>query len=188
VSQVQQTAILLNSKKGVLHHIRTYWQLYIMVLPAMAFLILFQYKPMYGVLIAFKNYRIRLGVWGSPWVGFENFTRLFSSYWFPIIIRNTLTLSVLGLVLGFPMPIILALMANEIKNLRTKKIFQTVVYLPHFISTVVICGMITMFLSPSTGIINRFIELLGGERIFFMQSSSMFKWIYVLSGIWQSTG
>lgn len=159
-----------------------------MVLPAMAFLILFQYKPMYGVLIAFKNYRIRLGVWGSPWVGFENFTRLFSSYWFPIIIRNTLTLSVLGLVLGFPMPIILALMANEIKNLRTKKIFQTVVYLPHFISTVVICGMITMFLSPSTGIINRFIELLGGERIFFMQSSSMFKWIYVLSGIWQSTG
>ena len=159
-----------------------------MVLPALVYIILFAYKPMYGVIIAFKNYSLKKGVWGSPWVGLKNFERLFSSYWLPIILQNTLVISLLSLLLGFPAPIILALMVNEIRNEKAKRLFQTVSYAPHFISVVVICGMVILFLSPSSGIINKFITALGGEPVFFMQKPEMFKWIYVLSGIWQSTG
>ena len=164
------------------------WQIYLMMLPAVVYLILFAYKPIYGVLIAFKNYRMKLGVWGSPWVGLENFRRLFSSYWFPIILRNTLTISLLSLLIGFPVPIILALMVNEIGSEHAKKLFQTVSYAPHFISTVVVCGMITLFVSPTSGIINKLIVALGGERVAFMQQPDLFKWIYVISGLWQSSG
>ncbi len=106
-----------------------------------------------GIIIAFKDYSMRQGILGSPWIGFENFERLFSSYWFPIILKNTLTLSILTLILGFPIPIILALVLNEVKNSRLRKGFQTISYAPHFISTVVLCGMLTLFLSPSSGVI-----------------------------------
>ncbi len=164
------------------------WQLYVMVLPALIFLFIFAYKPMYGILIAFKDYNMREGIWGSDWAGFEHFTRLFRSYWFPVILKNTLTLSVLSLILGFPFPIILALMLNELKSENLRRTIQTISYAPHFISTVVVCGMITMFLSPSSGIINRLLVLTGMEPIFFMQTPEMFKWVYVLSGIWQGVG
>ena len=164
------------------------WQLYVMCLPAIIFLLLFAYKPMYGIIIAFKSYSMRAGIWGSKWVGFANFERLFSSYWFPIILKNTLTLSVLSLVLGFPLPIILALLLNEVKSSRLQKTFQTISYAPHFISTVVLCGMVTLFVSPSSGIINKLIEALGGEAINFLQEPAMFKWVYVLSGVWQEIG
>ncbi|MDD6884681.1 MAG: ABC transporter permease subunit [Eubacteriales bacterium] len=164
------------------------WQLYLMILPALTYLIIFAYKPMYGVLIAFKQYYMKKGVWGSPWVGFDNFERLFNSYWFPIILKNTLTLSLLSLVIGFPVPVLLALMVNEVENTFLKKTFQTVSYAPHFISTVVVCGMVTLFLSPTSGIINQFIAALGGEKVAFLQQPKMFKWIYVISGLWQSSG
>lgn len=177
---------IAGKKKG--KSILSNWQLYVMVLPAIIYFILFHYKPMYGIVLAFKKFNMREGIMGSPWVGLENFERLFSSYWFPIILKNTLTVSVLSLVLGFPLPIIMALMINEIKNRRIRETFQTVTYAPHFISIVVLCGMISIFLSPSTGIINRIIELFGGDAIAFMQEPSWFKWVYVLSGIWQSTG
>lgn len=180
--------ITLNRQASLGRRMLERWQLYLMVLPAVLALVIFAYKPMYGVLIAFKDYRMRVGVWGSPWVGFDNFVRLFNSYWFPIILKNTLTLSVLSLVIGFPIPIILALLVNEVSNEKVKKTFQTVSYAPHFISTVVVCGMITMFLSPTSGIINKVVEAFGGERIAFMQEPTMFKWIYVISGIWQSSG
>ncbi|CCZ35447.1 putative uncharacterized protein [Firmicutes bacterium CAG:646] len=164
------------------------WRLYLMCLPAVIYFLVFAYKPMYGIIIAFKDYSMRLGIMGSPWIGFENFERLFSSYWFPIILKNTLTLSILTLILGFPIPIILALVLNEVKNSRLRKGFQTISYAPHFISTVVLCGMLTLFLSPSSGVINKIIIMLGGESINFLQEPEMFKWVYVLSGVWQEMG
>ena len=164
------------------------WRLYLMCLPAVIYFLIFAYKPMYGIIIAFKDYSMRLGIMGSPWIGFENFERLFSSYWFPIILKNTLTLSILTLILGFPIPIILALVLNEVKNSRLRKGFQTISYAPHFISTVVLCGMLTLFLSPSSGVINKMITMLGGESINFLQEPEMFKWVYVLSGVWQGDG
>ncbi|MBQ8232228.1 MAG: sugar ABC transporter permease [Lachnospiraceae bacterium] len=164
------------------------WQLYLMSLPAIIAVLIFSYKPMYGIIIAFKDFRLNLGYFDSPWVGFENFKRLFSSYWFPIILKNTLTLSILSLIIGFPIPIILALLVNEIKNEKIKRTFQTVSYAPHFISTVVLCGMVILFTNPSQGIINKLIEALGGEAIAFMQEPEMFKWVYVLSGVWQGAG
>lgn len=164
------------------------WRLYVMCLPAVIYFLLFAYKPMYGIIIAFKDYSMREGILGSPWIGLENFQRLFSSYWFPIILKNTLTLSILTLILGFPIPIILALLLNEVKNNRLRKGFQTISYAPHFISTVVLCGMLTLFLSPSSGVINKIITMLGGESINFLQEPEMFKWVYVLSGVWQEMG
>ena len=125
-----------------------HWQLWLMMVPAIVYMVLFVYKPMGGVLIAFQDYSLKRGIWGSEWVGFENFNRLFKSYWFPIILKNTLTLSLLSLLLSFPAPIILALAANEIRSERRKRTFQTVSYAPHFISTVVVCGMITVFCPP----------------------------------------
>ncbi|MEG0766654.1 MAG: ABC transporter permease subunit [Clostridia bacterium] len=164
------------------------WQLYVMTLPAVVYLLLFQYKPMYGVLLAFKRYRASLGILGSPWVGLAHFTRLFSSYWFPIIVGNTLTLSILGLVLGFPLPILLALSLNEVRSARFRKTVQTITYAPHFISIVVLCGMIHLFLSPEYGIVNTLLGLVGIEPIFFMPKSHMFKGVYVFSILWPNTG
>ena len=171
-------------KKSVMRN----WRLYVMCAPAVIFFILFAYKPMYGIIIAFKNFSMRKGIMGSPWVGFDNFTRLFTSYWFPVILKNTLTLSLLSLVLGFPIPIILALLLNEVKSDRFRKTFQTISYAPHFISIVVLCGMVTLFVSPSSGIINKFITMMGGEPVAFLQEPGLFKWVYVLSGVWQEMG
>ena len=165
-----------------------HWQLWLMMIPAIVYMVLFVYKPMGGVLIAFQDYSLKKGIWGSEWVGFENFERLFRSYWFPVILKNTLTISLLSLVLSFPAPIILALAANEIRSERRKRTFQTVSYAPHFISTVVVCGMITVFLSPESGVINFLLKALGGEAVAFLAKPNAFKWVYVLSGIWQTIG
>lgn len=164
------------------------WQLYLLILPAFVYIMIFAYKPMYGILIAFKDYSIKKGVWGSAWVGLENFQRVFSSYWFPIILKNTITISLLSLILGFPFPIILALFVNEIRNEKVKKGFQMVSYAPHFISTVVMCAILTMFLNPNTGIVNSLIQALGGEPVYFMKKAEYFPWVYVLSDIWQGMG
>lgn len=164
------------------------WQLYLMIFPPLLYIILFAYKPMYGIVLAFKDFSMREGILGSKWVGFENFKRLFSSYWFPVILKNTLSISLLSLFLGFPIPIIFALMLNEVKQKRLKDVIQTVSYAPHFISTVVICGMIMLFTSPSSGILNKIIEFFGGEAVSFMEEPAYFKWVYVISGIWQNTG
>ncbi len=174
--------------KNQLKVISKRWQLYALMLPAILYTALFAYKPMYGLLIAFQDFSVRKGVWGSDWVGLKHFERLFGSYWFPIAFRNTLEISCLDILIGFPLPIILALLLNELKRARFRKTVQTVSYAPHFISTVVMCGMITMFLSPSTGIINKLITALGFDAVYFMQEPSMFKWIYVLSGVWQGVG
>ena len=165
-----------------------HWQLWLMMVPAIVYMVLFVYKPMGGVLIAFQDYSLKRGIWGSEWVGFENFNRLFRSYWFPIILKNTLTISLLSLILSFPAPIILALAANEIRSERRKRTFQTVSYAPHFISTVVVCGMITVFLSPESGVINFLLQAVGIDPVAFLAKPNAFKWVYVLSGIWQTVG
>ena len=175
----------MNKKK--FRQIWGHWQLYVMVLPALVWLLLFAYKPMYGLIIAFKDFSFRAGIWGSKWVGVQHFQRLFSSYWFPIILKNTLTLSLLSLVFGFPMPILFALMVNEIRNKKVQSLIQTVSYAPHFISTIVVCGLLLLILSPE-GIINLFVNFLGKDSVYFIQEPDMFKWIYVISGIWQQTG
>ena len=175
-------------RTNTLKRISRSWQLYVLMLPAIIYIILFAYKPMYGILIAFKDFSIRKGVWGSEWVGLDHFQRLFSSYWFPIILKNTLTLSLLSLLIGFPIPILLALMLNEVRNNKFRSTVQTISYAPHFISMVVMCSIVVMFLSPTNGIINKLLNMLEIESIFFMQEAHLFKWVYVLSGVWQSTG
>ena len=175
-------------QRKMLQQIRMRWQLFLFILPAFLYLCMFDYKPMYGIAIAFQDYKLMDGIAGSQYVGLENFMRLFSSYWFPIILKNTISISLLTLALSFPLPVIMALMVNEVRTPWLKKGFQTISYAPHFISIVVVCSMVTLFLSPSNGVINRLIELLGGEAVPFMQNPNMFKWIYVISGIWQNTG
>jgi len=164
------------------------WQLYLMLLPALLYIILFCYRPMYGMQIAFRDFTFKGGITGSEWVGFDNFRRLFNSYWFPIILKNTLTLSALSLILSFPLPIIFALMVNEIRNEKIKRTLQTVSYAPHFISTVVMCGMLILLLNPDSGIINILIKAFGGTPVRFIGEPELYKWVYVLSGIWQTTG
>jgi len=143
---------------------------------------------MYGAQIAFRNFNAVDGITGSPWVGFAHFKRFFASPYFGSLIRNTLVISIYGLIAGFPLPIILALSLNELKNERVKKIAQTITYAPYFISVVVMCGMLISFLNPSTGIFNKLVTAFGGEPIPFLSKPDMFPSIYVWSGVWQSTG
>ena len=173
---------------GLWRKIMKNWELSLFLLPTLIYIIVFKYLPMYGVTIAFKNFNPALGIQGSPWVGLRHFERFFNSYWFHDLLRNTLALSVFQLVASFPMPIIVALMLNQVRHKRYKKVVQTVIYAPHFISTVVLAGIMFVFLSPSSGIVNKAIELLGGEPVFFMARPEWFRPLYVLSGIWQDTG
>ena len=164
------------------------WELYLFVLPAVIFFVIFRYWPMYGVQIAFRNFVPTLGIIGSPWVGMRHFSRFISGPHFVRLLRNTLGLSVYALVVGFPAPIILALLVNEVRVTWFKKTVQTITYAPNFISMVVMVGMLISFLSPSTGIINRLIVLFGGTKISFFARPEWFRTTYVLSGVWQRTG
>jgi putative aldouronate transport system permease protein len=162
--------------------------LYILLFPSAVLLLCFAYLPMYGLLIAFKDYSPGLGIMGSPWVGFKHFIKFFNSYQFGITIKNTLVISVYGIIVGFPLPIALALLCNQIRNQKFKKVFQVTTYLPHFISTMVMCGLILIFLSPSSGIIANGFRVFGIEIPNFMASVSVFKHVYVWSEIWQHLG
>lgn len=161
--------------------------LYIMVIPVVLFYLLFHYKPMYGAIIAFKDYTPALGVMDSPWVGLANFTRFFKSVYFVRLIRNTILLSVYNLVFGFPAPIILALLLNEVRNKHFKNLTQTITYLPHFISLIVVTGMLTDF-SMTSGLFNDIIAFFGGERSPLLQNPDLYRTMYVASGIWQQVG
>ena len=164
--------------------------LYLLVLPALAYLIIFNYMPMYGIQIAFKNYKAVRGIQGSPWMDplFKHFTTFFNAYYFERLITNTLLLNVLSLIFSFPMPIALAIIVNNIRSNRLKKFTQTAVYVPHFISTVVMAGILYILLSPTNGIINHFITALGGTPIYFMNEAAWFRPVYIISGIWQNAG
>ncbi|MFC4025045.1 ABC transporter permease [Oceanobacillus longus] len=163
------------------------WQLYVFIAPAVLFFLIFHYVPMYGVQIAFKDFYANLGILGSPWVGFDHFERFFESYYFGRLLKNTLIISVYQLLL-FPLPIIFALALNELKNGMYKKWTQTLTYAPHFISTVVVVGMLVAFLDPITGLINHAIVSIGGDSIPFLTSPDWFRHIYVWSGEWQTLG
>ncbi len=161
---------------------------YIMVIPVVAFYILFHYKPLLGAVIAFKNYQPRKGIWGSAWVGFKHFESFFGSYYFGRLIRNTLTISLSGLVFAFPCAIIFALLINEVKSRAFKRTVQTISYMPHFISLVVVCSMITLFVS-SDGFIVQIMQFFGSSvNQSLLNMNSAFVPIYVLSDIWQQTG
>ncbi len=174
--------------RGTVRQVRKNWQLYLLFLPVLLYFIVFHYVPMYGVQIAFKDFIANKGILESPWVGFKHFERFFNSFYFWRIIKNTLGIGLYELIVGFPIPIILALMINEARSCRFRRFIQTVTYAPHFLSTVVVVGMIMMFLSPVSGLVNFIITSFGGEPIAFMTEPSWFKSIYVWSGVWQSMG
>jgi len=175
-------------KKSVWNRIIHSWQLYVMLLPTILYFLIFTYAPIAGIQIAFRDYTVRGGIWNSEWVGLKHFINFVSSIQFERLITNTVALSMMSLLLAFPFPIILALLFNEAKFPKFKKTVQTLTYAPHFISTVVFVSMLTMFLSTSNGFINQAIEALGGEKIDFMGRPDMFRWVYVISGIWQGCG
>ncbi len=162
--------------------------LYFFVIPAFLYLLFFNYMPIYGLQIAFKDFDPAFGIEGSEWVGFEHFIEFFTSYSFTTLLVNTLRISFYQLVFGFPFPIILALLLNYCPFPWLKKITQTSTYLPNFISIVVLVGMLFIFFSPSTGIVNIVIESLGFQPIDFLGSADLFPDMYVWSGIWQTTG
>jgi putative aldouronate transport system permease protein len=166
---------------------RRNWSLYLLVVPVILFYVLFAYKPLYGALIAFKDYTPGRGFSGSPWIGFEHFIRFFQSPYFIRLLRNTFLLSFYGLLLGFPAPIILALLLNEVRHSPFKRTVQTITYLPHFISMIVIAGMITDF-SLSTGLFNDIIAFFGGQRFPLLQQPNLYRPIYITSDIWQQMG
>ncbi|GHT64331.1 putative multiple-sugar transport system permease YteP [Spirochaetia bacterium] len=170
-------------------HILQNKYLYLMILPALIFMVIFRYVPMGGLIIAFKNYSFRLGIWNSPWVGLRHFVFVFTrNLDFFNILRNTLVINLLKLLFYFPAPIILALMINDIRSVKLKRGIQTAVYLPYFISWVVFGTIVIQFLSPSTGIANKIIRLFGGEPVFFIAKSEYIWGIVVLSEIWKSAG
>jgi putative aldouronate transport system permease protein len=164
---------------------------YAMVLPVLAFYIIFCYKPMFGALIAFKNFSPRRGIFGSPWAGsygFEHFISFFKSFYFTRLLRNTVVISFAGIIFGFPVPIVFALMVNEVKNMWFKKTVQTISYMPHFISLVVVCAMIRLFVSEK-GFITQIMQIFGYRgNLNLLNVTSAFVPIYIISGIWQSTG
>ena len=161
--------------------------LYLMLVPGVLYYIIFHYIPMYNIIISFKNYSPTLGVWASPWVGFKHFERFFDSIFFWRVIKNTVGLSTYAIVASFWIPIVFALLLNEMRCQAYKRVVQTLTYIPHFVSIVVLCGMITSF-TMKDGLINDIIAFFGGERTNLLMRPELFKTIYVVSGIWSGTG
>lgn len=175
-------------KNKILGNIKKYYQLYLLLLPSAVLLFCFAYLPMVGIVIAFQNYSPALGILKSPFVGMKNFMQYFRSYQFAVTIKNTLVLSLYSILVGFPLPILLALMCNQMKTRGFKKVFQVITYLPHFISTMVMCGLILIFLSPSSGLFANLFKLFGQEFPNIMSNAAGFKHVYVWSDIWQHLG
>lgn len=174
----------MRSVKGYAKH----YQLVIMFLPTMLALAIFTYAPMYGLSIAFKEYTFAKGIGGSPWVGFLQFQKLFMAPSFQEVLFNTVRISFFRLLCGFPAPVILALLLNEIGNARYKRIVQTISYLPHFLSWVVLGGIVHQILSPTSGLINQIMVKFGGEPIYFLASKRHFVPVLIVSGIWKEVG
>ena len=176
-----------NRKKLTLKSIFHDWRLYVLMLPSLVYLFIFAYIPMYGVQIAFRDFSPRKGIWGSEWVGLEYFKRFIEYPNFKFLMMNTLRIGLYSLA-TFPCSIIFALMLNEVRSTKFKKSVQMISYIPHFLSTVVVCSMITLFFNQKTGVVNAIIEFLGGTRTDFLTKASYFEDIYVWSGVWQGLG
>ena len=168
--------------------LRINYELYLFCIPAVLIIFLFNYLPLYGVQIAFKNYTPAVGIHDSKWVGFEHFERFFSSYMFSDLMENTLLLSLLSIIIGFPFSILLALVFTQLRKKWAKNFTQTVAYLPHFISVVVMVGMIVLFLSPNNGIYGVIMDKIGVKPTNLMALPEAFRWIYVISDVWQHAG
>ncbi|MBQ8073323.1 MAG: sugar ABC transporter permease [Clostridia bacterium] len=168
--------------------LRRDWQLWVLMLPALAFFVVFCYFPMYGVQIAFRDYKAAFGITGSQWVGLKYFEKFFSSYYCGRMFANTFLLNLYGLIFGFPIPILLAILLNQLNHRRFKGFAQTAIYVPHFISTVVLAGMIYLFFSPTNGIINHLITAGGGKSIYFIMEPGWFRPLFIGSEIWQNAG
>ena len=168
--------------------VKNKWQLLAMFLLPLTWYIIFCYVPMYGIQLAFRDYNPRLGYLGSSFVGLRWFKQFFSSYYWENIIWNTFSISLYSIIFGFPVPIILAIIINELPGRKFKKLLQNITYIPHFISIVVLCGMLYLFLSPQYGIVNTILETFGMEPVGFLESSKYFKGVYVISEIWQESG
>ena len=164
------------------------WQLYLLLLLPISFLVVFNYVPMYGAQISFRNYTAKDGILGSAWVGVKHFVKFFTSPQFWRLIRNTFVLSIYGLLAGFPIPVMLALALNNVDNEHYRKTVQMVTYAPHFISTVVLVGMMSQLFSYNYGLINKVIDTLGGSRKLFLTEPQYFRHLYVWSGVWQGMG
>lgn len=175
-------------KKTLLQRMKPYAALYLMLLPGLALIVIFCYGPMYGLQIAFKDYNIGLGIWDSPWVGMEHFQKFLTTEAATRALTNTIIISALKLVFSFPMPILLAVVLNEIGNQAFKRVAQTISYLPHFISWIIVASLLNNLLSPSTGVVNAIIQQLGGTPIYFMADKSWFRPILVISNIWKEIG
>lgn len=188
MSTAEMNVSTRKKSSATVRRIKKNWDLYLLILPVMAFFLIFEYVPMYGVQIAFKDFIATKGIMGSPWVGFKHFERFFESYYFWRLLKNTLGIGVYQLLVGFPVPIALALLINELRSKRISRFVQTVTYAPHFLSTVVMVGMIFIFLSPQTGIVNELITWFRGAPIDFLTEPAWFKSIYVGSGVWQQMG
>lgn len=179
---------LPRKKKGFRSAFKSYWQLYVLVLPAVLYFLVFNYLPLYGIQIAFKDFKAVFGISGSKWVGFKHFENFFHAYYFKRLLANTLLLNVYNLLWSFPVPIILAILLNQIKGPKIKRFIQTSIYVPYFISTVVLAGMLYIFLSPTSGIFNILRQALGMKAVDVMSDAKAFRTIYIVSGIWQSAG
>ena len=177
------------SKKGnIWHRVYSDRALYLLLLPSFIIMFIFTYLPMYGVVIAFKDFTPAKGIMGSSWAGFKYFKQYFNSFQFWPTIKNTLILSIYSIVVTFPLPIVLALICNQMRTGKFKKVFQVSTYLPHFISTVVMCGMIILFLSPSSGVIAKLLSLIGIQMPNVMGSAGAFPSVYVWTEVWQHLG
>ena len=194
MSKTPQNAAPVTAPEGPIIHKKSFgtriaenWQYYILILPAIIYVAVWCYAPMYGLQIAFKDFKFALGITGSRWIGFRNFTDFFKGYYFKTLLTNTFTISLYSLVVGFPIPIIVALILNELTP-KFKKVVQTILYAPHFISTVVLVGTMMLLFSPSTGIVNHFLDALGMERLYFMGEPKYFRHMYVWSGVWAGMG
>lgn len=178
-----------NKRAKTMKLIKRNWLLYVFLVPMLIYIGVFCYAPMYGIQIAFKDFSAAKGITGSPWVGFKWFEMFFNTPRFWTILKNTLVISFYGLVVGFPLPIILALVLNNLKNEKWKKFAQTITYMPHFISTVVLVGMMSAFFSPASGFINTFLSYFGGSgNTYFFGDPKYFPHLYVWSGVWQGIG
>lgn len=176
------------AKKTLGKEILSNWGIYMFLLPAMIWYLVWCYFPMYGIVTAFKDYSIFKGIWGSEWVGLENFRTFFESPYAVRVIRNTFLINIYNMLTVFPLTIVLALLLNELKCKWFKSGVSTLLYLPHFISTVVVAGIVVTFLSPSSGIVNVIIDKLGGEKIYFLAKPEYFRTIYNIMGGWQGIG
>jgi putative aldouronate transport system permease protein len=163
-------------------------QIYVLLLPALIFFILFCYRPMYGAQVAFRDFKAAFGITGSKWVGLKHFRDFFSAYYCGRLFANTFLLNFYGLIFGFPVPLVLAILLNQVEKKRFRQFTQTVLYVPHFISTVVLAGMLYLFLSPTNGIVNHLITSLGGKSIYFMIETGWFRPLFIGSDIWQNAG